>query len=750
MAVKYVRWGRALGVLAVVWAQVTACGSSAKKAVAPDDEDTGSDQGGASGSGGKAPSGGTAGKPHTGGAPSDAGSGQGDAGAAGTASGQGDAGAAGASSGGSNAAGGDNAAGSAGAASGAPHVISFGGPTSACAGTKIDLTYSYSGGTGVITPGNLPASLAGGSVQATLPAEDTTYTLTVTGAGDATAKATTKVTSVASPSAVITTAATAVHGDTLVAASVPVQANVTYAWSIASGNATINGAANKNTVAFDVGATGTEVLLHVVVTSSLSTCSRTSDLHIPIPCAVPTLVSLDRAQTPAAQYVPNNEDTGDFDMTGNGNIWTAYLNAKTTTASYNGTFNHYSSGKWGVPSGSPAFLNDTVNARLLYLKVATDSAGDAVFVWTQTSDNNNYQVMVASYRASSGTWSTAQTVGTVFNQETPAQVKIDRSTGVALIAWVTGPYGSIIPHLRSYTVSTNALGADLALRPSTTNTFTGDYMAFSLETNDSLTGFAAWYENDSSTNLDSLYALHITKGVPDTVATAYDIKTLAVATATYTTDVFNYNSVHPVSASREPRMIAVASNGNGAVVWGVYNGLSTGTVHGQLYVRRYASGAWAAPELAASQGPGYSAEDWAIDDAGNVITEVWTNNVGFDFFSGVVGSAWSAPQHLTDSNGASALPNVALDSTSGKGIATYRDPSLGIRAPLRGAFYDPAAHALSPAFTIDDPQQSGGEGGHVRIDGTGLATVFYTQMPKVLPGGANSSNSSLLFSTTCK
>jgi len=38
----------------------------------------------------------------------------------------------------------------------------------------------------------------------------------------------------------------------------------------------------------------------------------------------------------------------------------------------------------------------------------------------------------------------------------------------------------------------------------------------------------------------------------------------------------------------------------------------------------------------------------------------------------------------------------------------------------------------------------------VRIDNTGAATVVFARQPKVLPLGANSSNSDLLFSTTCK
>jgi len=96
------------------------------------------------------------------------------------------------------------------------------------------------------------------------------------------------------------------------------------------------------------------------------------------------------------------------------------------------------------------------------------------------------------------------------------------------------------------------------------------------------------------------------------------------------------------------------------------------------------------------------------------------------------------------------VPRIAVDSSTGKGVVTFRDQSNASRAPLRGAFYDPTTHALSPAFTIDDPQQSGGESGRVRIDSTGAATVVFPQQQAVMPPSANSTNSDLLFSTTCK
>jgi hypothetical protein len=708
--------------------------------------------GGMGGTGGRAPAGGAGGDAPRGGSAGIGGSDVGGTSAVGGASGGsvGDAGEAGASNGGASGA--PDLGGSGGSTVALPHIDSFTGPTSACAGSDIDLAYSYSGGSGLITPGNVAAAQAAGHATVTLGSQDTTYTLSVTAAGAAPATATAKVLSIAAPTSAITTSATVAHGDSLVQASVSAQTQATYAWAISSGNATINGSAAKNQVAFDVGATGTEVTLQVTVTSTASACASTSTVHIPIRCGVPVLASFDRSKTPAVtEYVPNNAGTGNFDMTSSGGLWTAYLAAKTSTASYNTTFDRFSAGTWNVPASSPVSLNDTTATHVLYSKVATDNAGDAVFVWTETADNNNYSVMLSAYRVSDNKWSTAQLVGTVFNQASPVQVQINRSTGTALIAWVQGPFTSQIPHVRSYTVSSNLLGTDTPLRTSTTNKYTGDQMALDFAANDALTGFVSWFEQDSTSTLAALYALHVTAGVPDTVSGgAYDIKQLAQGTQNFTTDVFNFNSQYTVSSDREPHMLAVSANGNGAVVWGVYNGLSTGANKGQLYVRRYTSGAWGAAELAASQGPGFAVSDLAIDDTGNVIANVWTNNVGYDFFSGVMGSAWAAPKRLANVNGSTALPHVALDSTTGKGIATFRDPSIGVRAPLRGVFYDPTDHSLSAAFTIDDPQQSGGESGRVRIDGTGLATVLFTQLPAAPPVGSNSSNSSLLFSTTCK
>jgi hypothetical protein len=701
MTLNSVRLGKSLAALVLVGAQVTACGSSGTKKVGPEGEEAGATgtEGGAAGAAGSSPTAGSSGRTSVGGSAGVGGSGPEDAGAPGAGGVGGDE-----QGGAANSAGANSTAGTAGAGAGSGGTAGAGG-TAGIGGAL---------GSGGTAGGGTAGS--GGT------------------AGTCTA-----------PSSTITTAATAVHGDTLVAASVPSQTNVTYAWSVVGGG-TVNGSTNKNTFTFDVGGAGTEVVVQAVVTNTLTSCASTSVLHIPIPCQPPKLVSAD-GQPAVLHYVIGNVDTGRFDMTSSSNVWAAYLVSKGGAASPDGQFNHFNGTAWVRPAGSPQTVNDSA-AHLLFYKVVTDSAGDAVFVWTQTVDNNNYSVMVSAYRVSDGSWSTPQQVGTVFNHQTPVDVKINRATGTALIAWAQGPFNNVIAHVRSFTVSSGALGPDLALRPSTTNTDTGDMMGVYLETNDSLTGFAAWSERDSGTNLDALYALHITNGVPDSVASTYDIKQLVVGTNNYTTDVFNQYSVHGDSEDREPRMIAVSANGNAAVVWSAFNGLSTGTNKAELYVRRYISGAWSAAELVTAQVSSISAYDWGIDNAGNVITEVWTNGTGYDFYSGVSGSPWSTAQHLTAYNG--GMTRVSVDSPSGKGMLTFRDPALGARAPLRGLFYDPTTHTLSPAFTMDDPTQSGGEVAHLQVDSTGLATVLFTQIINPLPLGANSTNSSLLYSTTCK
>jgi len=698
MTSSSIRWGTALTSLVLVLAQVAACGgdSPAKKTGSPEAGAGGTPEGG-SASGGS-PNAGSAGH-----APTAGSVGLGGSGAEAGAPSAGDAG--NEQGGAANDGGASGTAGTAGALGG----------SAGSGGTAGGSTAGNGGTAGAGTAGSGGSGGSGGSA-------------------------------CSAPSSTITTAATAVHKDTLVAATVPSQTGVSYAWSVLSGG-TANGVTNKETFAFDVGTTGGEVVLQAVVTNAGTSCASTSVLHIPIPCEPPVVVSAD-GQPAVPHYVIDNIDTGQFDMTSSSNIWAAYLVGKNGTASPDGQFNHFSGSAWSRPAGSPQNVNASA-AYLLFHRVVTDTAGDAVFVWTQTVDNNNYTVMVSAYRASDKSWSTPQQVGAVWNQGTPVDVKIDRATGTALIAWAGGGYNTTIPHLRSFTVSSGALGADLPLRPSTTNTDTGEMMQLYLETNDALTGVVTWFERDATSKLDAIYALHITNGVPDSVASAYDIKQLVLGTSNYMTDVLNQYTLHNTSnTTAEPRRVAVSANGKAAIVWSAYNGLSTDTNKAQLYVRRYIAGAWSATELVTAQPTSISSYDWGIDNAGNVLIETWTGSgTGYDFYSGVLGSAW-ATQHLNATVG--PVTRVSVDSVSGKGMITYRDQALGIRAPLRGQFYDPTSHSLSPAFTMDDPTNSGGEVAHLHVDGTGLGTVLFTQILLPLQQGANSTNSALLFSTTCK
>ncbi|HEY5375453.1 MAG TPA: hypothetical protein VIK01_17355, partial [Polyangiaceae bacterium] len=285
--------------LALLLSQLVACTSAAPKKRIPSPEDAGA--GGATDTGGAEAVAGTVGKSGGGGAPSNGGAGTEEAGAAGVGNSSADA--------------------------GAPDVAGAGGST---------------GGTGGVAGGSAGGAGTSGSAG------------TSGAAGGAGAP------SCAAPTSTITTPATAVHGDTSVAASVPSQTSVSYAWSVLSGPGTITGSATQHNVTFDVGASGTEIVLQAIVTNTLTACASTSTVHIPIPCAVPTLISWDRSQAAAVpQWIPGNEDSGHFDMSSAGNIWAPYLVHKPASgfAIYDAAFDRFSAGSWNVPASSPAFLN---------------------------------------------------------------------------------------------------------------------------------------------------------------------------------------------------------------------------------------------------------------------------------------------------------------------------------------------------------------------------------------------------------
>lgn len=231
-------------------------------------------------------------------------------------------------------------------------------------------------------------------------------------------------------------------------------------------------------------------------------------------------------------------------------------------------------------------------------------------------------------------------------------------------------------------------------------------MDFDLETDDALTGMAAWFEKDATTGVFTLYALHLTGGVPDAApGGGFAIQPLVVGSTTYTSDLLNMYSATNAFAERAVRMVAVSPNGNAAVVWRVYNGLSAEPAKGQLFTRRYLNGAWGPTELVeASTGVAWQYYDLAIDDAGDMIAAS-IGGSDYRFLHGRAGAAWAPSQVLVPVSGYSSLPYVALEPTTGVGLVTYLDPTT-LRGALTGAFYDPVAQALSPTFTIDDPTQS--------------------------------------------
>jgi hypothetical protein len=639
-----------------------------------------------------------------------------------------------------------------------PLITSFAGPASACHGSAIDLTYDFAGGAGQITPGNIAVAAGIGKATVALTAT-TTYTLTVTGAG-APATAQAMVTDVPAPDATITAPVTARQGDTGLIASIPTQpSGTTIAWSVLSANATITSTSTSRQVTFAVTGDGTEVVLQVVVTSATGGCATTATKHLLMRCRPPILLSTDRSMSPAVpQYGPNNENTRPFAMNAAGVLWAPYFVQKPASpgfALYDATFARVVNGALSFPTASPLFLNDAASAAKVFdVKVATDDAGDALFAWTETSDNNTYQAKLRTYRASDDSWSATQLIANdVIDQSTPISVHINPVTGAAIITPLQGGFANPTPHLHTYALATRTLGPDTPLRAAAanTNSLNAAAMDFDLETNDALTGMAVWIEKDATSGIYALYALHFTAGVPDAAPAGggFDIQALVVGTNTFTTDVLNFNSSTNAYPDRAVRMVAVSPNGNAAVMWRVYNGLSTDPNKGQLYARRFIGGTWGAQELVeVATGVAWQYYDWAIDNAGNMIA-ISLGGSDFRFLHARLGSAWAPSTVLATVSGYSSLPYVALDPVTGTGMITFVNP-VGPHGALTGAFYDPVTQVLSPTFTIDDPTQSASEAGQVSIDATGKATIVYVQMPAVLPTGANSARSALEVLVTCQ
>ena len=109
--------------------------------------------------------------------------------------------------------------------------------------------------------------------------------------------------------------------------------------------------------------------------------------------------------------------------------------------------------------------------------------------------------------------------------------------------------------------------------------------------------------------------------------------------------------------------VVVNSNGDAAVVWFGYGNGAKEVVRAAT---RPAGGAWSQP-VALSDVNGYSSEpDIAIDPQGNA-TAVWTtgpqNQYGFvQTATHPAGGAWSQPVALSDESAAAAVPRLAADS----------------------------------------------------------------------------------------
>jgi len=624
-----------------------------------------------------------------------------------------------------------------------PAITSFTGPANACAGSEIRLEYALTGASAQLSPGDVPVNVAGGHADVVL-SETTTYTLTALDtAGGNPASAQVTVTAIPSPNATITAPQTAAHLEVGLTAQVPNQSQVTYAWSVLSDNATITAGANAAQATFSVQGTGSEVVLQVVVTSSVTSCQRTGEVHIPLPCEVPALVS-QTAGTP--EYVPadTSRPNPNFDVDGNGQIWAPRYVRKTgqTGALYDLSFARGVGGTWSVPAGSPATLNGA-GVRVLSADVGVDNAGNAVFAWLETVDGNSFAVKLRGYSASAG-WRAERTVGAAFDQAVPVHVQMDKADGRALVAWIQGPNNGQIPHVRGYDVISDTLGTDTPLRASTSNDYLSGSMYLDFQTNSDLDGFAVWFERDSANQNVSLHGVHFTDGLPDRVNGDVEVVTLVAGSQTYATDLMNFNS----AGKNELRNVAVAENGNAAILWKVYNFQAAGDDKATYYARRYVGGAWQASEVVVRQ-PNFtwSIMAWDIDDDGNILA-LLVGNSGASYAYRPSAGAWSDVASLTTLS-TSRQPAVKLAQSGGQGMLVFHD-YLRSRFSLLGAFVDASAGTRSPIFPIDDPTEDASDAPRLLLDAGGKATLIFNQQPSPLPVGANSTNSNLQFATSCQ
>jgi len=155
-------------------------------------------------------------------------------------------------------------------------------------GGSTTLTCTFSNGTGVVTPGVGPVTPGTVTVS---PAEDTFYTLTVTGTTGVAVIQTFQVKVLPDPALpVIQTWPSVTAGQTGVSATVAVQLDTTFRWGIQGGVLTSGG--QDAAIAFTVtGQPGTQVVLTCTATNAAGARSAEATLAVPITGAPAPMIS---------------------------------------------------------------------------------------------------------------------------------------------------------------------------------------------------------------------------------------------------------------------------------------------------------------------------------------------------------------------------------------------------------------------------------------------------------------------------
>lgn len=190
------------------------------------------------------------------------------------------------------------ACGSGGGTADAPSVDHFAAtPASVCAGGQTTLAWGFSGGTGVITPGDFTAPSDTGENSVTVAAT-TTFVLTVTSSsGLTTAQAT--VTALPLPAVAITAPTSIAAGASTFTASVPARTSASYGWRVTSGNGTVSQGASTREATVSVTGTG-DLVLEATITDSATGCAGVATASVALPGA-PAVTSFAASSTPVCQ-----------------------------------------------------------------------------------------------------------------------------------------------------------------------------------------------------------------------------------------------------------------------------------------------------------------------------------------------------------------------------------------------------------------------------------------------------------------